>query len=145
MDNKILILVRHGKAIDGKKFLGNDFDRLLLENWKKEFKQLTYFFQKNTIFSPQIILTSSVKRCFETAEILRKTYKLKKSSLISTKNLYYGDWGLWKIENYFNESMKIEEQVNILALVWHNWTITDFASELIWESCVSMENEVLWF
>lgn len=91
MNNKILLLIRHGKAIDGKVFPGNDFDRPLLEDGKKEFKILANFLKEKIFFTPEIILTSSAKRCLETAEILQDEYKLDDSVFFSTNNLYFAD------------------------------------------------------
>jgi phosphohistidine phosphatase SixA len=91
MKSKILILIRHGIAIDGLDFEGTDFDRPLLKEGENEFRSLARFLKTNTQYTPEFIVTSSAKRCLKTAQILQEEYKLEDDVFFETRNLYYGD------------------------------------------------------
>jgi phosphohistidine phosphatase len=138
MSQKVLILIRHGVAIDGNLFNGSDFSRPLTDKGEDFLYSFFHQLWKKQVISPDIIITSPALRCLDTAKILKKEFKISKKHFIEIENLYYGDWIHWQVKEYY-EGIKIFWDKSSVVLVWHNPTITDFASDIIGEKMPDMK------
>lgn len=72
-----ICLVRHAIAVERGTHYEDDFKRPLTPLGRARMEEAAAGLQR--LFTPQVVLTSPLVRAVETAEILRKTYKLGKS------------------------------------------------------------------
>lgn len=122
---KTLVIMRHAKADKTEKF--NDFERPLTEKGSEDAKNVGIKL-KNEGFVPDLIVTSSALRTFQTAENVAKMVEYSKE-IQSTKDFYYGDEEemILHIENQ-------EENVQKLMLIGHNPTCEHLVYKLLGRS-----------
>lgn len=121
--NKILILVRHGKACSLDAFR-KDIDRVLIERGVNDgYRMATRLSQKN--IEPDIILSSPATRAVHTA-------------LILTRGLYTGSYILNVFDDLYhcsqdtilNHLYSLPDDKQCVLVVGHNPGITDLAYDL---------------
>mgnify|MGYP000862255913 CR=1 FL=1 len=115
---KQLIIFRHGKA-EQNSMAKDDFDRMLTDRGRRNAYDMgVYIFKKIGI--PDMILTSSAKRAYETAILAAQAIGYPESDVHTEQNLYFAP-ERWII----NVISKLPDNVNSCVFVGHNPGLTD--------------------
>ena len=117
---KTLYLVRHAKSSWKYKEL-KDIDRPLKKRGKKNADFIAKLLKKNNNI-PELLISSSAKRAFDTAEIFAKIFKLKQDKIIKNEKLYMADY-----DDFVAAINEIHEEINNAMLFGHNPGLTYFA------------------
>jgi phosphohistidine phosphatase len=130
---KTLILVRHSKA-ENRDSSENDFNRALTAEGKSDSLKMAIFL-KNEGLLPDIIVTSSATRAYETAMNFADTFGTVKKSFLSVRKLYYSS-----AKTILDQLFGLGENVNCAMVVAHNPGISDLTRGLSAGRSVFMEN-----
>ena len=84
---KQLIIFRHGKT-EQNMMVKDDYDRVLTQRGRSDASCMGAFILKKTGV-PDLILTSSAKRAYETAILAAKSTGYPESEIQSDQNLYF--------------------------------------------------------
>jgi phosphohistidine phosphatase len=84
-----LWLVRHAVGVDREDFTGPDAERPLTEKGRRRFRDFCDWLADQTEM-PEVVVTSPLVRAADTAAILAKAARLKKSNVLSTDLLAPG-------------------------------------------------------
>ena len=138
-----LFFIRHSLAVDRDEFKGHDFDRPLTE---KGIKRAKKFFKEIKKIYPKIdyIITSTAKRAFQTAEILKSYYPDAK--FIKSPKLLPG-------ANIDDLKSEINDKSGSIAIVGHEPDLSGMIKDIMYApnlkvklskpSLVEMEDGVL--
>lgn len=120
---KRLVVLRHGKSSWGNSLL-DDFDRPLNERGKENSSDMGFFlFEKLGI--PDIILSSSAKRAFDTAKNVAEAMEYPAKDVISDSTLY-----LASVITILDCIGKMPDTATSCILVGHNPGLTDLVNYL---------------
>ena len=126
---KRIIFIRHAKAEEPTSEI-TDFERSLTMKGKIISKQMAnLLMDKGAI--PGVILTSPAFRAAETAIIFAEEYGIRTDSIILNDNIYYR-------MNFTNLPVLlslVSEEVDTIAIVGHNPSLTEVADNLSREGC----------
>ena len=128
---KYLYLIRHAKSSWQNGAL-DDYDRPLNKRGKKDSAEMGKRLADRGI-SFDLIVSSSAKRVRTTAKRIAKNIGYRKKNIVFDTSLY-----LSEIESYRSITQAFLAQVDSLAIIGHNHTITEFAEYLTGESLVSI-------
>ncbi len=112
---KSLILVRHGKA-EQFKIDQHDFDRKLIDRGIEDVNELAKELKENK-FNPDLIISSSAKRAFQTAKILARILDIDEKSIVKKEVIYESN-----ISVLLNVINTIEDQYERVIITGHNPT-----------------------
>ena len=126
---KKIFLLRHAKSSWKDQFL-NDFERPLNKRGKRDAPLIAEQLRNRNII-PDLIISSSSKRTFDTAKIFAKVLEYK-SDILRSDKLY--EASSFEILNHIN---KIDDAYNNIIVVCHNPGITNLVNFL---SDFSIEN-----
>ncbi|MFN5705428.1 MAG: SixA phosphatase family protein [bacterium] len=112
---KSLILVRHGKA-EQIKIDQHDFDRKLIDRGIEDVNELAKELKENK-FNPDLIISSSAKRAFQTAKILARILDIDEKSIVKKEVIYESN-----ISVLLNVINTIEDQYERVIITGHNPT-----------------------
>lgn len=120
---KQVVILRHGKAEQNTMAI-DDYDRELTERGVRNAMGMGEFIlQKMGV--PELILTSSAKRAYQTAVLASKAIGYPMEQIESDQNLYFAP-GRWIL----NVISKLPDEVNSCLYVGHNPGITDLINDL---------------
>lgn len=114
---KRLVILRHGKSSWDNSML-DDFDRPLNERGKANSSDMGIFLHEK-FGMPDIILSSSAKRAFDTAKNVAKSMKYPAKEIISDSDLY-----LASVVSILNCIGKMSDTATSCILVGHNPGLT---------------------
>ena len=134
---KRIILIRHAKS-DWNNANLDDFDRPLSKRWIREIKFVNKIL-KNLDLKTDLILCSSAKRTEETLEWIWENIDADKDKIVYEKWIYDNNWNL---DYYVNLLKKQDDKIENLALIWHNYFITELLQFLSWDEILEMQT--LW-
>ncbi len=120
---KRLVILRHGKSSWDNSFL-DDFDRPLNERGKANSSDMGVFLLEK-FGMPDIILTSTAKRAFDTANNAAKSMKYQTKEVISDSALY-----LASVNTILKSVGKLSDTATSCILVGHNPGLTDLVNFL---------------
>lgn len=129
---KILIVVRHAKAAWAEPAM-NDQERVLDPQGVIDAQKLGQVLLQEGI-TPDVVLSSSAFRAFETALMILENLGLP-SSLIRPKDVLYNA----SAETILSVIQSVDSSINKIMLVAHNPGISDFVSLVTDVSSVSMD------
>ncbi len=136
---KKLILIRHAKS-----WFKNtdmiDFDRPLDNRWIEEAKFVSKILKKLEL-KTDLILCSSAKRTRETLEWIREEIDADNEKIVYDKGIY--DNNSTNLDYYLNLFSKVDNDKEIVVIIWHNPFITRLVRYLSWNDNLWMET--LWF
>lgn len=135
---KTLILIRHSKA-EIRDNASNDFNRSLTDEGKADSLRMADFLKNNGI-SPDLIITSSAARAYETAMILANTFNTSEKNISSTKKLYY-----CSAKTILDQLFGLSESLNCVIVVAHNPGISDLTRGLSEGRSFFMDNTQVSF
>ncbi len=120
---KQIIIFRHGKA-EQNTMAKDDYDRLLTGRGEKNATSMgSYILKRSGV--PDLILTSSARRAYDTAILAAKSIGYPKERIDADQNLYFAP-ARWII----NVVTKLDDEVNSCVIVGHNPGLTDFINSL---------------
>lgn len=112
---KSILLVRHGKA-ESIKIDQIDFDRKLVDKGIEDVYELSRELNDDQ-YHPDLIISSSAKRAYQTAKILAKELNFKKELIVKNDSIY---------ESSIHELLKvinnIDDQYSRVIITGHNPT-----------------------
>jgi phosphohistidine phosphatase len=112
---KSLILVRHGKA-EQIKINQHDFDRKLIDRGIEDVNELAKELKEDK-FQPDLIISSSAKRAFQTAKILARVLGITESAIVEKEIIYESNTStLLKVIN------AIDDKYERVIITGHNPT-----------------------
>ena len=124
---KTLYLVRHAKA-SLENSAEQDIDRPLLEKGLKRTRHIIDFLiTKHT--NVDLIISSPAIRAYETARIISHALGFPQENIKIERTLYSGD-----ADNIANLFYDLSKKIDILMIVGHNPSITNFANLFLPES-----------
>ncbi len=112
---KSLILVRHGKA-EQIKIDQHDFDRKLIDKGIEDVNELANELKGNK-FYPDLIISSSAKRAYQTAKILARVLDIDEKSIDQKDEIYESN-----ISTLLNLINSIEDKYDRVIITGHNPT-----------------------
>jgi phosphohistidine phosphatase len=115
---KTLILVRHSKAQNRESSV-NDFERSLTTEGKADSIKMANFLIKTGI-KPDLIVTSSAERAFETAMLFADIFKTPEKDITATRKLYY-----CSAKTILDQIYGLPKTVDCIMIVAHNPGISD--------------------
>jgi phosphohistidine phosphatase len=118
---KTLIIVRHAKSSWDNPML-SDHDRPLLEMGKKRTRLVVNKLQEMNI-QPDLIISSSAIRAFETAQYVAKGLNYPKDAIKASESFYMAS-----TREILNEFFDMPDRFNTLMVVGHNPTLTHLAN-----------------
>lgn len=121
---KALYIVRHAKS-SWDNFDLSDHDRPLLPVGIKKTNKIVRFLVSNNI-SPELFISSSAVRAFETAVIIAKGVGYDPDTIVKSKNLYHAG-----IDEIYNELFSVDDTVNSVIMFGHNPTLTYFVNNFV--------------
>lgn len=120
---KTIYLIRHAKS-SWNSFSLNDFDRPLNNRGKKDApfigKKLKFL-----LFNPDKILSSPSKRTTKTIKLISKEVGFNFNNVIFKQELF-----LASLHTYKSELNSLSNTIQSVAIVGHNYGISDFANYL---------------
>jgi phosphohistidine phosphatase len=125
--------VRHSKTEDRDSAL-SDFNRSLNEEGKSDTVKMGKFLL-NAGIVPDLIITSSAKRAYETAHSLSDIFNIEEENFRVTKKLYY-----CSAKTILNQICGVPETVKNLLIVSHNPGISDLSRGLSENRSFYMDN-----
>ena len=135
---KTLILIRHSKA-ENRDNTANDFDRALTNEGKSDSLRMADYLKNNGI-APDLIITSSAARAYETALVLANTLSTSEKCFSPTKKLYY-----CSAKTILDQLFGLGENLNCVIVVAHNPGISDLTRGLSEERSFFMDNTQVSF
>jgi phosphohistidine phosphatase len=135
---KTLILIRHSKA-ENRDSTANDFDRTLTAEGKSDSLRMADYLKNNGI-APDLIITSSAARAYETAMVLANTFSTSEKSISSTKKLYY-----CSAKTILDQLFGLGKNLNCVIVVAHNPGISDLTRGLSEGHSFFMDNTQVSF
>jgi len=135
---KTLILVRHSKT-ENRDSSVNDFNRALTAEGKSDSLRMADYLKKKGI-SPDLIITSSSARAYETAMIVASTFNTSEKNILSTRKLYY-----CSAKTILDQLFGLEATVNSVMVVAHNPGISDLTRGLSEGRSFFMDNTQVSF
>lgn len=130
MENKLLVLIRHAKSSWSNQEL-SDYDRPLNKRGKRDAPFMGEQLRKRHL-TPGLFLSSSAKRAKKTAKHVAGAINYPLDKIVFRRDLYLADE-----DTIFEVISKVDENVDVLFLVGHNYGLTDIAESL---SGVDIEN-----
>lgn len=122
---KILILIRHGDAIENDRWDGFlDFYRKLTTEGKEEIKEVVKDLLRLDI-KPDKIMSSSSKRTYQTTNILWKWLEVDGKDILFASDLYMSSK-----DTYLDWIYSTDDDISTLMIVWHNPAISHLSNEL---------------
>jgi phosphohistidine phosphatase len=118
-----LILVRHSKAQNRQSSV-NDFERSLTEEGKDDSRKMAEFLKKEGI-RPDVLVTSSAARAFETATILAEVFGTEEKNILTSRKLYY-----CSAKTILDQIYGLRESLSCVMIVAHNPGISDLTRGL---------------
>ncbi len=126
---KTLYLIRHAKSSWDDLSI-DDFDRPLNKKGKSNIRLIAKRLKEKNIF-PDIIISSPAKRTKKTSEKICKILWYEKKKIIYDKWIYDN---LMNWNDFLVSIIKgIDRKCKHVFLVWHNPSLNEFASYLLWE------------
>jgi phosphohistidine phosphatase len=119
--SKNLLMIRHGKSSWDAPGL-SDHERPLLKLGIERTKRMAHFLSEKRVV-PDLIISSHAVRAFETAKLLAKELGYPKSEIQIERNIYYHD-----AEGLYSLVMALPDDKDVVMLVGHNPTMTQFAN-----------------
>ena len=126
---KTLYIIRHAKS-DWSDSSLKDFDRPLNERWKNDAKKLWEYIKDKSI-KPDIIFSSPAKRAKSTIKIICKETWFDKDEIIFNEDIY--NYHMKWIDFLLSFIMEIDDEYDKVFLVWHNNSLSELISYLIWK------------
>ncbi len=120
---KQLIIFRHGKT-EQNMMVKDDYDRVLTQRGRSDASCMGAFILKKTGV-PDLILTSSAKRAYETAILAAKSTGYPESEIQSDQNLYFASELC-----IMNVLSKLSDNISSCIFVGHNPGVTDLINSL---------------
>lgn len=121
---KTLYIVRHGKSAWDNPDL-KDHDRTLLPKGIKRTEKVALFLASKS-HKPDLIISSSAIRAFETAKILATELSYEEEKIRIDSNIYYQG------SEYLMELLYgLPNEVNAVMLIGHNPTFSHFANKFL--------------
>ncbi len=120
---RYLYIVRHAKAEEGGAFF-KDFDRELTTSGIMDAARMGKFLAEKGL-TPQLLLSSSAARAFQTAQIMSEQLGYPKEGIRSTRNLYDGG-----PRAYLSAVNTSPETCQYLMIFGHNPDVSYFAEYL---------------
>ena len=130
---KTLILIRHSKTENRDSSLA-DFNRSLTDEGRSDSMKMGNFLLQSGIV-PDLIVTSSAVRAYETSTILADVFKTDKENIIATRQLYYST-----AKTILDQICGLNDTINCLMVVAHNPGISDLSRGLSSGKSSYMEN-----
>ncbi|MFY0674932.1 MAG: hypothetical protein JXQ87_16145 [Bacteroidia bacterium] len=121
MNAKNLILIRHSYANSQSE--DGDFGRTLSEHGI--LKLNSQIEKLSALPKPKLIHVSSAKRTLQTCEWLNRLFKVTENHIWRSKELYHGS-----AHDYASIIESTPEQINSIALIAHNPSISYFGNSL---------------
>jgi len=118
---KTVILMRHGKSSWARINVGDHERQLLVVGIKKTNKVALYLKDKNIL--PDMILSSTATRAFETAKIVASQIGYPIEKIKTSKNIYHAG-----VDEIFDEIFQLDNSVESVMIFGHNPTFTDFVN-----------------
>ena len=126
-DSKILVLIRHAKAVSSYGEC-KDIDRPLTEKGRSDAQAMAVWL-KEKLFSlsctPDLLLSSPARRTEETANLFATTFESDPARMKLDAHLY-----LPHADSFYEVIEKISDAVKVLFVFSHNNGITDFINTL---------------
>ncbi|NGM72632.1 SixA phosphatase family protein [Sphingobacterium sp. SGL-16] len=124
MSNKILYLIRHGKAEDHS-FLKRDYERNLVEKGINRSQIVAQKIKKQLSKEEILIVSSSANRALQTAEVFGEIVEYSKSEIQQESSIY---------EAYYTEILKVinkvDNKANTVFIFGHNPGLSDLTNYL---------------
>lgn len=120
---KQLVILRHGKAEQNTMAM-DDYDRALTDRGIKNATGMGEFILRK-VDVPDVILSSSAKRAYQTAALAAKALGFPEEEIEADQNLYFAP-ARWIL----NVISKLPNEVNSCLFVGHNPGITDLINDL---------------
>lgn len=121
---KTLYIVRHGKSTWEDPFLA-DHDRPLLPVGIKKTKKIAKFLEGKNI-KPGLLLSSSAKRAFETAEIIAEIIGYPMDEIKKSPNQYHAS-----PDDIYSELYALPDSLVSVMIFGHNPTLTYFVNNFL--------------
>jgi len=118
---KTVILMRHGKS-SWADFNVGDHERQLLDVGIKKTKKVAVYLKDKNIF-PDMILSSTATRAFETAKIIASQIGYPIDKIKTSKNIYHAG-----ADEIFDEIFQFDNDIESVMIFGHNPTFTDFVN-----------------
>lgn len=113
--------MRHGKS-SWEDFNVADHDRELLNIGIIKTKKVADFLKSKNI-KPDIILSSTATRAFETSKIVAAKLGYKEDGIKTSKNIYHAG-----ADDIFDELFALDDSISSVMIFGHNPTFTDFVN-----------------
>jgi len=120
---KTLYLIRHAKSSWSNPVL-TDFDRGLNKRGKRNAPFMGKRLADHGVL-PDLILSSPAKRAKKTANKIAKEIGYPKGRIVFKKTLYHAS-----VSNLLRLVTSVEDSIDSLFVIGHNWGITEFAEML---------------
>jgi phosphohistidine phosphatase len=120
---RTLVIIRHAKAESGS--VMNDFNRELSDKGKKDAVKMASILSKQNV-RPQLLLTSSAKRAYQTCAIFAAQFTIDKKEIVK-KNLLYNEYSVSDLKQILVESAQTRGTVFVFG---HNPTLAHIISKL---------------
>jgi phosphohistidine phosphatase len=121
---KTLYVVRHAKSSWEDMSL-SDHDRPLLPIGVKKTKRIISFLKSRQI-KPELLLSSSAVRAFETARLIAEGIEYPAENIKAEPNLYHAS-----SRSIFKELYGLDNQINTVMIFGHNPTFTYFVNNFL--------------
>ena len=121
---KTLYIVRHAKSSWDDPTL-SDHDRPLMQKGRKRTLKIAAYL-KNLKIKPDLMVSSSAKRAYHTANIIAEVLNYPLSDIIREKAFYHSDRE--KLTDYL---FGLDNNINSIMVFGHNPTFTSFANQFI--------------
>jgi phosphohistidine phosphatase len=118
---KTLYIVRHGKSSWEDPSL-SDHDRPILSTGIKKTKRIAKFLQ-NKKLKPGLLLSSSAKRAYQTAEIIADAIGYPKEKIKKESNLYHAS-----PDGIYSELFGLPDDLDSVMIFGHNPSFTYFVN-----------------
>jgi len=121
---KTLLIVRHAKSSWENPSL-SDHDRPLLPVGIKKTKRIVKFLKEKQV-KPDLLLSSSALRAFETAKIIAQGINYSEDQIIKEPNLYHAS-----SDEIYSELYGLRDDINSVMIFGHNPTLTYFVNYFV--------------
>lgn len=118
---KTIYLMRHGKSSWGDYEL-SDHDRTLLPAGIIKTQKVAAFLKSKNI-SPDLIISSTAIRAFESSKIVASELAYPLNKIKTSKDIYLADE-----ESIFNALFELDSSINSVMIFGHNPTFTDIVN-----------------
>lgn len=121
---KTLYIVRHAKSSWEDPGL-SDHDRPLLPVGERKTKRIVKFLQQRDI-SPDLMLSSSAARAYETAKIIAEGIGYPSDKIVRSSGMYHAS-----SDEIYSELFSLPDEVNSVMVFGHNPTLTYFSNYFV--------------